>query len=182
MSIYYLIASLPTLDLETAPAITPDAFAQLCHEQLALAEADAAEALVAGREAPHPFVRDWRDRDTLLRNAAARQRAARRTTDPEPYQKPTSGCDLRIERDVEAAFQSADPLQRERQLDRIRWRVADELQGPDPMTPRAALAYAVKLRLACRWAALTPGAGRAAAARLLDIPIDLNDHARTEQA
>jgi hypothetical protein len=182
MSIYYLIASLPALDMETAPALTPDAFAGLCREQLTPADADAAAALVAGHDADHPFVRDWHDRDTLLRNAVARQRAVRRAIDPAPHQKQTIGCDLRIDREVDAAFQAPDPLQRERVLDRIRWRVADELQGPDPMTARAALAYAVKLRIACRWAALTPGMGRAAVAKLLDIPIDLNDHARTKQA
>jgi hypothetical protein len=181
MSIYYLIASLPALDVETAPALTPDAFVQLCREQLAPADAEAAAALVAGCDADHPFVRDWRDHDTQLRNAAARQRAARRATDPEPYQRRTHGCDLRTEREVESAFQTGDPLLRERQLDRIRWRIADELQGPDPMTPRAALAYAIKLRIAGRWAGITADAGRSAASRLLDAPVVLNDYARAEQ-
>lgn len=182
MSTYYLLASLPALDLENAPALTPDAFSQLCREQLGPADAAAADALVEDRDADHPFVRAWRDRDTILRNAVARQRASRRNVDPALSHKPTVGCDLRIEHDVEAAFQSADPLVRERQLDRIRWRVADELQGPDPMTAQAVLAYAIKLRLACRWAALTPDAGRAAAAALTDVPIDLNESTRTERA
>jgi len=181
MSALYLIASLPALDLDAAPALTPEAFVAGCREQLDSGEAGAAAALVEGRDLDHPFVRAWRDRDTILRNAAARQRAARRGADPALHHKPAAGCDLRIEREVEAAFQAADPLQRERQLDRIRWRVADELQGPDPLTGRAVLAYAAKLRLACRWAALTSAAGRAAAAALTDVTMDLNNNKRSER-
>ncbi len=182
MSTYYLIASLPALDMETAPVLTPDAFAQVCRDQLDPSDAEAAVALLENRDADHPFVRDWRDRDTLLRNAVVRQRATRSDADPARYQRPAAGCDLRIEHDVEAAFQAPDPLQRERLLDRIRWRVADELQGTDPLTERVVLAYAIKLRLACRWAALTPDAGHAAAAAMIDTPINLNEHARTPQA
>ena len=182
MSTYFLIASLPTLDLETAPALTPAAFDKLCREQLASADAEVAAALTAGRDSDHPYVRAWRNSETLLRNAVARQRALRRHVDAAPYQRPADGCDLRLEHAVDAAFQAPNPLQREQQLDAIRWRMAEELQGYDPMAVRTVLAYAIKLRIASLWAARTTEAGRTAVATLTDAPIDLNQHARPERA
>ncbi len=182
MSLYYLIASLPALEMERAPALAPDAFAALCREHLAPAEAEAAAALAEGRDSDHPYASAWRNAETLLRNAAARQRALRRGADAARHQRPASGCDIRIERAVEEAFQAPDPLQRERQLDTLRWRLAEELQGLDPLDVRVVLAYALKLRLAGRWAAQTPAAGRAAAASLTDVAIPLHEHPRTARA
>ncbi len=182
MNLYYLIASLPALEMEHAPALAPDAFAALCREHLAPAEAEAAAALAEGRDSDHPYARAWRNTETLLRNAAARQRALRRGTDAALHQRPADGCDVRLERAVEEAFQAPDPLQRERRLDALRWRLAEELQGFDPLDARVVLAYALKLRLAVRWAARTPEAGRAAAAALTDAAIPLNEHPRTARA
>lgn len=182
MSANYLIASLPALDLETAPALTPEAFTDLCREQLASGDAEVAAALAAGRESDHPYARAWRNSETLLRNTVSRLRALRHRVDAAPYQRPADGCDLRLERAVEAAFQAPDPLQREQQLDAFRWRMAEELQGFDPMAIRTVLAYAVKLRIASLWAARTAAAGRGAVAALTDAPIDLNEHARPERA
>jgi len=182
MNLYYLIASLPALEMEHAPALAPDAFAALCREHLAPAEAEAAAALAEGRDSDHPYARAWRNTETLLRNAAARQRALRRGADAALHQRPASGCDLRLERAVEEAFQAPDPLQRERRLDTLRWRLAEELQGLDPLGVRVVLAYALKLRFAGRWAGRTPEAGRAAAAALTDVAIALNAHTHTARA
>jgi hypothetical protein len=75
---------------------------------------------------------------------------------------------------VEDAFDEPDPLRREKALDKIRWRVAEELQGPDPLDVRGVFAYAVKLALLARWAALTPEQGQTAFDRLTEIPLTLN--------
>lgn len=182
MSANYLIASLPALTLETAPALTPETFAELCREQLAADDAEVAAALLAGRDSDHPYAQAWRNSETLLRNAVVRLRALRRRVDAAPYQRPADGCDLRLEHAVEAAFQAPDPLQREQQLDAIRWRMAEELQGFDPMAVRTVLAYAIKLRIASLWAARTTAAGNEAVAALTDVPINLNEHARPERA
>ena len=74
---------------------------------------------------------------------------------------------------VEDAFQESDPLSKEKELDRIRWGVAEELQGPDPLTVRAALAYAVKLSILAKWRALSPDAGRAVFDSLTQTPVHL---------
>jgi len=173
MSLVYLLASLPGLALDAPLPITPDPFLAACRDQLDAATAAAAAALLEDRPDVHPFVRAWRDKEAILRNAVAARRAARRAVDPAPWLRATEGCDLRIGHAVEAAFQLSDPLARERALDRLRWEVADELQGPDPMSEQAILAYAVRLRLAARWARLQKEAGRARAAALTDVSFEI---------
>lgn len=173
MSLVYLLASLPGLSLDAPPLISPAAFLDACRGLLDAPTADAAAALLDNLPHAHPFVQSWRDKDAILRNAVAMRRAARRNIDPLLWLRPTIGCDLRIEHEVEAAFQLTDPLARERALDRLRWIVADELQGPDPMSEAALLAYAIRLRLATRWAGMKPDAGRARAQVLTDIPLKI---------
>lgn len=182
MSLYYLIASLPALDMEHAPVLTSDAFDVLCREHLAPADAAAAAALATGEPSDHPYARAWHNLETLVRNAIARQRALRQSADIAQHQRPASGYDVRLERAVEEAFQAPDPLQRERQLDALRWRLAEELQGLDPLDVRVVLAYALKMRLAGRWAARTFEAGRIVADALTNVTIDLNEHTRNARA
>jgi len=170
MSQYYLISSLPALSLDHAPQITAEAFIASCRAQLGRADAEAAEALMTGAPSAHAFVTAWRDKDTVLRNAVAKARARAAGTDAARWLRPAQGYDAQIERLVEDAFQQPDPVRQERALDRARWAVAEEMQGYDPMGVRVALAYAVKLSLALRWAALDAGRGQEAFGRLARLP------------
>ena len=105
MSLIYLLSSLPMLRFGEPAPLTPEAFLAGCRSQLPQREAEAAEALLTGGDAPHPFVRLWRDRDAILRNAMARARAKAAGKDPARWIRPVTGCDLRLERLVEAALQ-----------------------------------------------------------------------------
>ena len=176
MSLIYLLSSLPLLSLDAPPAVSPEAFAEACRAQLSPSQAAAAEALLRGLPSDHPFVAAWLDKDGILRNAVARKRSARRgdAADSERWTRPTQGCDNQIETLVDDAFEETDPLTRERELDKIRWIIADELQGPDPLSIRAAYAYAIKLAITTRWHALDAERGRAAFDRLSQVDIPLN--------
>ena len=174
MSVIYLLSSLPLLRFDTPPALAPDAFLSACRDQLGVADAAAAEALLTGTACDHPFVAAWRDRDTILRNAVARQRARLAGTEASRWLRHAQGCDTRIESLVEDAFDEPDPQRREKALDKIRWLIVEELQGPDPLDVKGVFAYAVKLALLTRWAALTPEQGVATFDRLTEIPLTLN--------
>ncbi|MGI6390243.1 MAG: hypothetical protein ACOX7Q_08600 [Kiritimatiellia bacterium] len=144
MSVIYLLSSLPTLQLDAPAPITTEAFVAACRDQLSAADAAAAEALLTDAACDHPFVTTWRDRDTILRNAAAYQRARLAGTDASRWLRPEQGCDTRIGNLVEDAFDEKDPLQREKALDRIRWLVAEELQvrsGPAQCEERLCLCH-----------------------------------------
>ena len=151
MSVPYLIASLPALSPDAAPALSIAEFRAACASALSASQSAVVDALLDGAPCGDAFVRSWRDVDAQIRNAAVRKRAARRGVDPTPFVRPTSGCDIAAQQGAEAAFALADPMQRERALDRVRWTALDNLQGPQPMTFEAVLAYAVRLQIATRW-------------------------------
>lgn len=164
MSRYYLMASLPTLTLGSAPSISYGQFRAACAAQLGrreLSELDALEESV-GRPAGR-FARRWSERETQLRNAIARARAARLEADATPFLRPEAGLDVALRHAVAGAFARHTPAERELDLDRIRWAALDELGGLNPFSAEAVLAYALKLKLCGKWAALAPEPGRRAA-------------------
>lgn len=164
MSYYYLIASLPGITLDASPRLTLDAFRSLCEDHLSPGDAAALERVLdveAGPAVGHPFTERWSARETQLRNAAARLRAAKRQQDAGTFLRDHTGFDVGLEDGVEEAFNQPNPLARERALDQLRWRVLDELAGTDPFGSSAVLAYAVKLKLAARWASMNAKQGQA---------------------
>jgi hypothetical protein len=162
MSYYYIISSLPGISLEAKPALSLDDFRALCSAQLSNADAAAVECLLDIEREPanHSFVAEWRARETQLRNASARLRAAGQSRDAADFIRSHTGFDVSIEDRVEEAFNRSNPLERERELDRIRWTMLNELAGTDPFSANALFAYAVKLSLAERWAAMDKEAGQ----------------------
>jgi len=176
MSLIYLISSLPFLTFDATPALTLEQFEGMCADQLDGRDAQAVRALLGHGASDHPFVSALRDKETILRNSVARRRAARRAeaADSQRWLRPTQGCDSQIENRVDDAFEESDPLSRERELDKIRWIIAEELQGPDPLDKRAVFAYAVKLAILARWQSLETDRGRSVFDGLTETPINLN--------
>lgn len=162
MNYYYLAASLPMVSLGREPLLNSGAFRALCEEHLAVEDLAVLAALLdrEGQGTTHPFVRAWRDRETRLRNAIVRQRAARLGIDAGTQLRPAEGFDLYTVKAVEEAFARVSPAERELELDRFRWAVLDELGGLNPFALTAVLAYALKLRLAERWSRLEGDEGR----------------------
>ncbi len=158
MSYYFLIASLPSIALESQPSLTLDAFRSQCADHLSPGHLQTLSAILDDAEGDeneqtHPFARRWRARETQLRNACVRLRAAKRNVDAGTYQQPHPGFDACLEDGVDEAFSESDPMNRELALDKIRWRVLDELSGPNPFSDEVVFAYGLKLKLAERWAA-----------------------------
>lgn len=161
------------LHFDAAPGITPGKFVETCHEQLSASDAQAVDALFYGQPSTHPFVAAWNDKETILRNAIVRERARATGKDAERWTRPTQGCDSMIEAEVEDAYQEPDPLKREKELDKIRWLIADELQGPDPLSIEVAFAFALKLAILTRWAGLSTAQGLKTFDTLTQIPLSL---------
>ncbi len=179
MSTYYLISSLPVLNLEQRPSLTSEDYLLQGRTQLSATDADAIEALLFDLPSSHPFVVAWRDKETILKNAIAYARATKANADVEPWIRPTEGCDISYEVLVDEVFQLTDPLQRERGLDKLRWMIAESLQDYDPMDVTVALAYAIKLRLAWRWAKLDEAKGQVAFEQLTTKEFQLDGSVRS---
>lgn len=168
MNHYFLVASLPALKLGERPGVTKEDFLLRAAEQLGAGEMATLTRVLDGNFSAggDAFAAEWRAFDIRLRNACARQRAARMGVDAVPHLREPRDGDLMTEATVAAAFNARDPLERERALDAIRWAELERLAGFDPFTFRALLAYALRLDLAWRWSGMETGRGRETAARL----------------
>ncbi len=162
MSYYYLISSLPSISLDAKPALSMEAFRSSCADHLSERDAEALNSVLDIDSKPinHNFVKMWMARETQLRNASARLRAAKHQKDAVDFIREHPGFDVGIEDSVEEAFNHPSPLERERALDKIRWSTMNELAGTDPFSVNAVLAYAVQLSLAERWAAMDQDQGQ----------------------
>jgi len=177
MGHFFFIAALPALSLEATPTLTWDGFLALCAEHLPPATLALLEETVAAditRPATNPLIREWRTAEIQLRNAVVRARALRKNLDPGAFLQPHDGFSVEIENSVAEAFTRPTPLDREQALDRARWRVAERLAGFDPFATVALQAYALKLRIATRWAAWNEGQARTLADEIVtQAPIDI---------
>jgi hypothetical protein len=78
---------------------------------------------------------------------------------------------------VREAFEAPNPAVRERALDSLRWRLADELAATEPLGDAALVAHAVQLGIAWRWAGWDVDAGWATLeAHLRRIEQGASDH------
>jgi hypothetical protein len=164
MSYEYLVASLPMLFPGDPPPFGVADFLYRCAGVLSPEHHRTLERLLAGRvdETDHPAAREWAARDIQLRNAVAQARATAWQADARPHLRDHPGFDGVVRDGVADALTKPTPLERERALDRCRWRVLDEIALGDAFGMGAVVAFAMKLQIASRWAGLTPDAGGAA--------------------
>ncbi|HIE11279.1 MAG TPA: DUF2764 family protein [Kiritimatiellae bacterium] len=172
MKYYYLVTSLPTLVLGETPPLTPEKFFFSCSTVLASADLEELDRINRGRtdESTRPFMIRWRDAETQLRNAVAAIRAQRRGVEVRPYLREHKGFAVWIEKGVTDCFAKENPWEREMALDRLRWRILDELGRTDPFGVGAVFAFALKLRSAWKWAGRDPDRGRQTLGRLFLAP------------
>jgi len=126
-------------------------FRALCAEHLDPRGMKAVDSLMDPDMPPASrFVAEWRNRETQVRNAVARARAARAKKDASRFLREARGIDVRIERAVEEAMGRQNPMDREIAIDSLRWKLAEELVGFNPFSLDAILSYAVRLNLVLR--------------------------------
>ena len=177
----YFAATLPMLSFGAPPPMAAEDLRAAAEGNLKAADLAALDALLSGAPSDHPFVVAWRDRDTQLRNAVARARAARlqknaagaaNSADASRWLRPHGGWSAGVESGVAAAFQEPDALRRHRALARLRWDQATELAGLDPFSSAAVLAYAVRLVLAADLAKADEEAGLERLRKTADPPAE----------
>lgn len=162
MKYYYLVAGLPTLELGEPPPRAAADFLSACSHLVGPAELEELRRAVEGRthEGVTDFLKQWTRTDTQLRNAAARVRAGKLSVEAGAHVKDHAGWDTYVEKAVADAYAKPNPLERELALDHFRWKALDEMTLMEPFGLGALLAYAIRLRMATRWAAMEEKSGR----------------------
>jgi hypothetical protein len=175
---WYLVASLPYLRFGEKPALTADGFRHACKGWLSDAESAEIDALLENRE---PLNADdaWWNLEVQLRDAIVRVRAKQRGADSSRFIKSHSGFSATLEKHVADAFTRANPLEQEMELDRIRWSLADERELTDSFGFAAVAAFAVKVRIAERWAGLDEEAGKLRTEEMIDAATSLENEQET---
>ena len=173
MEYVYLVASLPALELTTAPRMSS---AELLATSAGVLRPDHREDLRAVLDdRPHDVraaeLGPYLDAETQLRNAVARLRAARAGAAYDAGAHPAAGYDARCAGVAERAMELDDPRERELALDRLRWTLLDELAVSSPFGLQAVLAYGIKLRLAEKWAAMDEAEGLRVAAGIAEAAL-----------
>jgi hypothetical protein len=168
---WYLVASLPCVHIGEKPAMDTVAFRAACAGQLSDAEAADVEAVLENREpqAGGPPAVQWWNSEVQLRDAVVRVRAKNRGADSGHFLCAHDGFSVSIEKAVTDAYTRANPLEREMELDRARWVLADELALTDPFGFPGILAFAVKVRIAERWAQMDEEAGKEKVEELISV-------------
>lgn len=170
----YLLASVPAPRLGQRPEIGIGDVAATCRRFLSEPRArELADALGVDDEPGEPderpgahtdlrrgpVARAWADLAAQVDDAVVRVRCARDHRDPAPYLKHPDGFRVDVVQAVAYAFEAPHPGVRERRLDDLRWRLADELAATSPAGFEALYARAVQLRLAWRRTAWDADAG-----------------------
>lgn len=165
MNLEYFISSLPMLAYGQPSPITEKAFREACATGLDGKLASSVKVLLDSfdgakpkEDVSSPWVSAWLEKDFQIRSVVARRRAARLGLQGREF--PAVVTDTRIEPAVNAAFDEINPLRREEAIDRLRWQLADEMQGYQPISENVVLAYAVKLKLILRFQSLNPELGK----------------------
>lgn len=174
MEYVYLVASLPLLELTATPRISA---AELLASAAGVLRPDHLKDLRSvledrPQDVRAPELRSYWDADTQLRDALARIRAARAGATYDVHAHPFDGFDGRCVDAAERAMELDDPRERELLLDSLRWTLLEELAAFPSFGFQAVLAYALKLRLAEKWAAMDEAAGLRIAAGLADRALE----------
>ncbi len=160
MKYAYFAASLPALVFNSPPPMPLEQFRAAAARQLTPRDLATLDALLDGGPSEDPFVLEWRARETQLRNAVARARAAAANVEARPYLREHTGWDVALERAAMDAMGRPTPLEREMELDRCRWHLAEDMARFRPFDLEGVLAYALKLRILERWSRMDADAGR----------------------
>ena len=182
MGLYqYLVSSLPALSLEAPPPYTPEEFRFKCQGVLGDGDLGELDLLLAGRSAEGrtAFSKAWAGGDAQIRNTATKARGAKLGVEAKPFLKSHPGYAVWLDKEVNDALAKANPLVREMGLDGARWKFVEDLARADAFGLPAVLAFAVKLMLVSRWAAMKEEAGRE---RLEQLVSQLEENAASSGA
>ena len=163
-----LKASLPMLLFDEAPPMSSAEFLERCAVWLkpdrmavlrSLSEVPRESRKATSRFLPADrkamdIYRDW---EIALRNALARLRAVSMGLDPEKYLADSGRYDPEAEAAARAAFNAADPLEKEKALDRARWDFLDGMEWKHAFDFAGLCIYRCKLLILEKWSARQAG-------------------------
>ena len=152
---YYLISSLPMLTFDEKALLSVEEFNEACMGKVAGNDLQVLGELSlipeAGRVYPMGSAAErWRQWEICLRNRIAVHRAPQ-GKDVHDYLQEESGSFGEIETGIQEAFALKNPLEREKYLDRMRWRALEDFESGHHFDFDKLCIYKLKLMLLDKW-------------------------------
>lgn len=172
MSAVFLLSSLPTLELG---AEAPFSIEECRHrfEGIEGVNPDDFDAVINGVCGSHQFTIDYANALIEIKNITAAMRASKWEDEHiKITERPYSGCHVILKQKIADALNLSNPLEREMELERIRWELVEELAGIDYFSEAKVYAYVAKLQINNRFSGLNEEAGKA----VIEEFIKANDH------
>ncbi|MDR4506902.1 MAG: DUF2764 domain-containing protein [Candidatus Brocadiaceae bacterium] len=153
MAYYYLVSSLLPLSMDKLPPYTPKEFYETCKQILTSRDHTNLVHIINNRLdlAKNSFIKNWQKHENQLKQTLARARM--KQPNPEFHSPLTEGDerDPSVINVVNEAIHQPNPMEKERVLDRYRWRLLDELVPNYSFEIQAIFSYIIKLKIATRW-------------------------------
>ena len=167
---YYLVASLPRLQFGAAPPLTRGQFLSRCAGQVSAAHYRILAEVELFQTRPArtglALLDRWYEGERALRNALARERAKRLGVTAAGHLRDCRP-DPRLAEIARQLLALDSPLAADEELDRVRWRVLEELAFGHYFDVETLVVYLLKLRILERRARFDAAAGAALLDRLL---------------
>lgn len=164
---YFLVASLPALNLDAPPRLTPQQFLNRCAEHLPAAHYRILAEVELFQRPPaktgRALLDRWHDRERALRNALAIARAKRLEVEATAYLR-NFQQDRALAELAKRLLTLDSPLVADEALDRVRWSFLEELAFGHYFDLETLVIYLLKLKILER----RTGFDRATGAALLD--------------
>ena len=162
MAYYALVASLPHLSIGDEPPFSTEDYIDTCAQWVSERESGILRRVLLQESCDEacPLCVTWHAVETQIRNASAVLRGQKLGTDFKAFLQPHVGFNGEIETLVRDAFSRNDPLEIEEELDRARWKLADDLVGQDPFAFEKVLAYGIQLNIVERWHRMDVSVGK----------------------
>ena len=171
MSYYYLISSLPAINLGDKPYYSSEEFMKLCNIWIGRSDVEKLSRLTLNPEyttADNCFSSNWYKYEEILRNSCVKNRAAKLNKDPLPYLKPKDKIYTDIERGVQDSFSAINPMEKEIALDKLRWTIIEFLETGHFFDLEKLCAYKLRLLICEKWVIRKTETGQ----KNLDIILD----------
>ena len=121
---YYLISSLPMLDLDSPVKLDSSAFIELCRDFLPENELEIISSLKIEPNETSTNISEleaWKNWETQLRNSLVKYRGKEANINVNDYLREERDYSSEIEKGVVDAYSKSNPLEREDHLDKVRW-------------------------------------------------------------
>lgn len=132
MSIYYLVSSLPSFNFGDKPFYSSEGFIRQCANWISPDELKDLENLSIIPEENYSgkiqFIKSWYELIGALAYYSVKYRTSKLNRDISTILKEQNKIYSDIEKGVQEAFSSANPMEKEKRLDHLKWNILDSLE------------------------------------------------------